>query len=344
MKSPRTPTRTSRRQPAPASAPTAAQGGRGRMAIAAPRRLIDAELIIGGGLNARVFNLLAAIEREGSIVHAARAAGLSYRGAWDMIERASDLSPRPLIAKVIGGGEEKGTRLTETGQSLLAAYRRLQDEKAQFLDRLNEQFGHDPIILQWFRRIFMKSSARNQWSGTVASVKLGAVNAEVIISLKGGATLVASITHESAKSLGLEFGQTVIALVKAPMIMVLTDADGYDVTGDYTITYGTGSLTIYLATTTYTVQYYYDGVLDPTQTITRAGTQNDTITTYTPRQRDGYELDHTENFPLTLSANGNQNIIRVFYRTAANLIDITDLGIPLAGAGFGSLENGFTIE
>ena len=197
------------------------------MASAAPRRLIDAELIIGGGLNARVFNLLAAIEREGSIVHAARAAGLSYRGAWDMIERASDLSPRPLIAKVIGGGEEKGTRLTETGQSLLAAYRRLQDEKAQFLDRLNEQFGQDPIILQWFRRIFMKSSARNQWSGTIASVKLGAVNAEVIINLKGGAILVASITHDSAKSLGLEFGQTVIALVKAPMIMVLTDADGY---------------------------------------------------------------------------------------------------------------------
>ena len=225
MKTPRTPTRTPRRQPVPAS--TAAQGGRGRMASAAPRRLIDAELIIGGGLNAKVFNLLAAIEREGSIVHAAKAAGLSYRGAWDMIERASDLSPRPLIAKVIGGGEEKGTRLTETGQSLLAAYRRLQEEKAQFLDRLNEQFGHDPIILQWFRRIFMKSSARNQWSGTVASVKLGAVNAEVIISLKGGATLVASITHESAKSLGLEFGQTVIALVKAPMIMVLTDADGY---------------------------------------------------------------------------------------------------------------------
>jgi hypothetical protein len=31
------------------------------MASVAPRRLIDAELIIGGGLNAKVFNLLAAI-------------------------------------------------------------------------------------------------------------------------------------------------------------------------------------------------------------------------------------------------------------------------------------------
>ncbi|MCF7969382.1 MAG: TOBE domain-containing protein [Methylococcaceae bacterium] len=223
MKTPRTPTRTVRR-PAVATTPQSSRRG---SAFGGPRRLIDAEFIIGGGLNAKVFNLLAAIEREGSIVHAAKAAGLSYRGAWDMIERASDLSPRPLIAKVIGGGEEKGTRLTETGQSLLAAYRRLQEEKVQFLDRLNAEFGHNPIILQWFKRIFMKSSARNQWSGTVTSVKLGAVNAEVIINLKGGATLVASITQESAKSMGLEFGQTVIALVKAPMIMVLTDAEGY---------------------------------------------------------------------------------------------------------------------
>jgi len=192
-----------------------------------PRRLIDADIIIGGGLNAKVFGLLAAIEREGTLVHGAKAVGLSYRGAWDIIERATELSPRPLIAKVIGGGEEKGTRLTETGHSLLSAYQRLQEEKAQFLDRLNEEFGHDPIILQWFKRIFMKSSARNQWSGTIASIKLGAVNAEVIVNLKGGATLVASITNESAKSMGLEFGQDVIALVKAPMIMVLTDTEGY---------------------------------------------------------------------------------------------------------------------
>ena len=73
----------------------------------------------------------------------------------------------------------------------------------------------------------MKSSARNQWSGTIASVKLGAVNAEVIVNLNGGTALVASITNESAKSMGLEFGQEVIALVKAPMIMVLTDTEGY---------------------------------------------------------------------------------------------------------------------
>lgn len=192
-------------------------------------RLIDAEIIIGGGLNARLFNLLAAIERKGTILQAAKEAGLSYRGAWDMLERAANLSPRPLIESTLGGSEDKGTRLTETGKTLLAAFLRLQEEKEQFLDRLNEEFGHDPVILQWFKRLFMKSSARNQWSGKVDSVKLGAVNAEVSIVLAGGAKLAASITNESVNSLELEYGKEVIALVKAPMVMVLTDLEGYRV-------------------------------------------------------------------------------------------------------------------
>jgi molybdate transport system regulatory protein len=192
-----------------------------------PSRLIDAELVIGGGLNSRLFELLAAIERRGSIVHAAREAGLSYKGAWQMIERASSLSPRPLIERVVGGGSEKGTRLTETGKTLLAAFTRLQEEKEQFLDRLHEELGHDPVILQWFKRLFMKSSARNQWSGKVANINLGAVTAEIGITLSGGATLVASITNESAKAMNLAYGKEVIAMVKAPMVMVVTDLEGY---------------------------------------------------------------------------------------------------------------------
>ena len=190
-------------------------------------RLIDAELIIGGGLNTRLFELLAAIERQGSLVQGARDAGLSYKGAWQMIERASSLSPRPLIERIVGGGSEKGTRLTETGKTLLAAFERLQEEKETFLDRLHEELGHDPVILQWFRRLFMKSSARNQWSGKVANINLGAVTAEVSITLNGGATLIASITNESAKAMNLAYGKEVIALVKAPMVMVVTDLEGY---------------------------------------------------------------------------------------------------------------------
>lgn len=190
-------------------------------------RLIDADLVIGGGLNAKLFELLAAIDRVGSINQAAGQAGLSYKGAWEMIERATSLSPRPLIDRNAGGGEVKGTRLTETGKSLLTAFLKLQNEKELFLDKLNQELAQDPLILQWFKCLFMKSSARNQWAGKVSRIHIGAVTAEITVSLTRGATLVARITHESANSLNLFSGRDVIALVKAPEVMVVTGMEGY---------------------------------------------------------------------------------------------------------------------
>ncbi len=192
-----------------------------------PRRLVEGELILDGGLNAKLFELLDNIDRIGSINRAAGATGLTYKGAWEMIERANNLSPRALLEKAAGGRAGGGTRLTETGKTLVAAFFRLQEEKEHFLDKLNDELGHDPIILQWFRRLLMKSSARNQWLGKVLSVHHGAVTAEVTVSLRGGATLIASLTDESAKTMGLVNGKEVIALVKAPMIMVVTDLEGY---------------------------------------------------------------------------------------------------------------------
>lgn len=73
----------------------------------------------------------------------------------------------------------------------------------------------------------MLTSARNQFPGTIKEVNLGAVNAEVIIGLKGGETIIASITKDSAEKLGLEVGKDVVALVKAPQIILVTDFGGY---------------------------------------------------------------------------------------------------------------------
>jgi len=73
----------------------------------------------------------------------------------------------------------------------------------------------------------MKASARNQFIGIVNEVLVGAVNAEVHISLKGGETIVASITKESLETLAIKNGIEVIALVKAPQIIIVTDFGGY---------------------------------------------------------------------------------------------------------------------
>ena len=65
----------------------------------------------------------------------------------------------------------------------------------------------------------METSARNQLEGTVLSVSLGTVMAEVTIDVNG-ATIVAAITKESAERLGLAKGQSVVALVKATDVMI----------------------------------------------------------------------------------------------------------------------------
>jgi len=65
----------------------------------------------------------------------------------------------------------------------------------------------------------METSARNQLKGTVVSVSLGAVMAEVTIDVNG-ATVVAAITKESAERLGLAEGKSVVTIVKATDVMI----------------------------------------------------------------------------------------------------------------------------
>ncbi|MEC4749425.1 TOBE domain-containing protein [Methylomicrobium sp. Wu6] len=73
----------------------------------------------------------------------------------------------------------------------------------------------------------MKVSARNQFKGTVSEVRPGSVYTEVLIRLKGGDTIVAMITKESAETLAIATGKEVIAMIKAPHVIIVTDFGGY---------------------------------------------------------------------------------------------------------------------
>jgi len=65
----------------------------------------------------------------------------------------------------------------------------------------------------------METSARNQLRGTISSVQLGNVMAEVVVAV-GDAKVVAAITKESAERLGLAEGQSVTAIIKATDVMI----------------------------------------------------------------------------------------------------------------------------
>jgi molybdopterin-binding protein len=65
----------------------------------------------------------------------------------------------------------------------------------------------------------MELSTRNQLSGTVKSVTLGSIMAEVVVDV-GGNEIVAAITRGSVEQLSLAEGDAVTVLIKATEVML----------------------------------------------------------------------------------------------------------------------------
>jgi molybdopterin-binding protein len=62
-------------------------------------------------------------------------------------------------------------------------------------------------------------SARNQFKGTIKSVKLGNVMAEVVVSV-GDLEVVSAITRSSAEHLALKAGDEVTAVIKSTEVLI----------------------------------------------------------------------------------------------------------------------------
>ena len=69
----------------------------------------------------------------------------------------------------------------------------------------------------------MQISARNTLKGTVKAIKLGEVNAEIVLDLNNGMELTSTITRTSAERLGLEVGKAAYALIKSSDVIVGVD-------------------------------------------------------------------------------------------------------------------------
>lgn len=174
----------------------------------------------GGVANPRWMALLGSLETAGSITAAAKAAGLSYKAAWDAIDAMNNLAGKTLVATTVGGKGGGGTRLTAHGRELLAAYSAVSEEQERFLAKINSDLGRAKRSLPVLGRLSMRTSARNQWSGTVRKIRRGAVNDEIDIELPGRDRIAAVITRESTENLGLEVGREVMVLVKASSVMI----------------------------------------------------------------------------------------------------------------------------
>jgi molybdate transport system regulatory protein len=91
------------------------------------RILIGAVVAIGPGKA----DLLASIERTGSISAAAREMGMSYRRAWLLVEAMNGAFRRPLVETLTGGEGGGGARITALGEEVLRRYRVMESRAAR---------------------------------------------------------------------------------------------------------------------------------------------------------------------------------------------------------------------
>jgi molybdate transport system regulatory protein len=80
-------------------------------------------------------------------------------------------------------------------------------------------------LLAAISRFSLQTSARNQWFGTITGRDHQQVQQHVDVLLADGQTrLKVAITAQSADRLGLEEGQEVLVLLKAPWVGITQDA------------------------------------------------------------------------------------------------------------------------
>ena len=94
------------------------------------RVFLDPDIAIGPGKA----ELLEGIRETGSIAAAGRRMNMSYKRAWLLVDTMNGCFREPLVKTSRGGRSQGGARLTETGEQVLAHYRRMEAKAAEAVE------------------------------------------------------------------------------------------------------------------------------------------------------------------------------------------------------------------
>lgn len=87
--------------------------------------------------------LLERIRTAGSISAAARAMGMSYRRAWDLIDAMNRQFGVPLVIKTTGGRCGGGARLTAEGEQAIVVSRELDQAFRELMEQRTQALALD---------------------------------------------------------------------------------------------------------------------------------------------------------------------------------------------------------
>jgi len=153
--------------------------------------------------------LLRRVGEKGSLTEGAKAAGVSYRSAWDRIKSMERKIGEKLVETQVGGPEGGGAILTEDGEALLREFRKTRKFLFNNLD--DKESWED---------VGYRLSARNRLKAKIVEVKKGPITSEVKMHLVSDTTMTSVITNEAVEDLALAQGDAVEAIVKSTDVLV----------------------------------------------------------------------------------------------------------------------------
>ncbi len=169
--------------------------------------------------------LLSKIGHLGSLSAAAKACGMSYKGAWQAVEAMNLAAETELVIAQKGGVGGGGMSLTPAGEELVRAFQLFNEQMQHWMRELEHLSPGVLSQLEIMRKVSMRTSARNLFNGCVKSISKGIVNSEVVLSIGDHTEVVAQITPDSVERLGLEVGCDAYALVKASWVILIEAPD-----------------------------------------------------------------------------------------------------------------------
>lgn len=176
--------------------------------------------------NPKRIALLQQIQACGSISQGAKLAGMSYKTAWDSVKDMNTRLSEPVVNSEKGGKGGGGAKLTPFGERLLQMYALTGQMQDMVLEALQDQAIPMNSLLDVMGHFSLKTSARNQLSGTILSLENQTdshqdnLNVGLQVELASGLLLNACVTQSSCARLSLVVGKPILLLFKAPAVSI----------------------------------------------------------------------------------------------------------------------------
>lgn len=158
----------------------------------------------------QTLELLRLIRENESISRAADSMSISFRHAWNLIDRLENQLRAKVLLRSRGGKGGGGlATLTKKGSELVREYQRV----VKGIRGTVKEEG-------FWEALNLKISARNKIRGSITKIKKDRVVAHVEIKSSTPVTIISLITSDAADELGLKVGDKVTAIVKATEVLI----------------------------------------------------------------------------------------------------------------------------